>query len=108
MADETPRVFTEGECREKFLRHVWTLIEFWEKDSRAETVHAKMTGLAFSMLVMLDGGSVALASFSVCPSPHPDDKEYHRERGENWWPTDEDAVDIAGSLHELFYQYEPK
>lgn len=103
-----PRVCTEEECRERLLKTVWAYVDFWAKETRQPMVRDKLAGLAFSLLAMLDGCNAGLPGFTICPSPHPDDKEYHRERGENWWPTDEDAVDIAGSLHELFYKYEPK
>lgn len=106
--ETAPRVLTQEEVREKFIRHVWELIRYWSSEDRQPSIDGKLSGLAFSILVMIDGGSAGLCSFSLCPSPHADDKEYHRERGENWWPTDEDRVDIGGSLHELFYKYEPK
>lgn len=94
-----PRPWTEDECRQKLLAYVWEMVEYWENETRRPDTHGKLTGLAFSLLVMLDGGS-GLPGWTVAPSPHPDDEAFHKERGENWWPT---GVDVAGSLHELFY-----
>jgi hypothetical protein len=101
-----PRKMTTEEVRERFLQQVWAYIDYWERDSRTPSVHGKLSGLAFSMLVILDGGSPALPSCIVAPQPHPDDKKYHQENGDNWFPENNDVAikgDIAGCLHEQFH-----
>ena len=52
---------------------------------------------------MIDGASPTLPGFLLIPDPHPDDKAYRRDRGENWYPEAAEGIDIAGSLHEEFY-----
>lgn len=98
MKDE-PREMTEDEVRDVFLNHIRDLITYWHDEARAADCRAKMEGLAFSILVMLDGGAGLIPGFKVIANPHEDDKEFHRSQGENWYPTD---LDIGGALHEHF------
>lgn len=102
---QKPRAYTVDEIREQFIKHVWGLINYWEHESRAETVRDKMSGLAHSLFATLDGCSLGLPGFIMSPTAHPSDKEYHRSRGENFYPSD---VDIGGVLHEILHRYEPK
>ena len=95
-----PREYTIEECREKFLTHVAVMADYWAK-LPGLSVEARCEGVAFSLLVALDGGTMALPLFVVTPGPHPDDKEYHFRRGEDWWPSE---GDIAGTLHESFHE----
>ena len=55
----------------------------------------KMNGLAFSILVALDGGAGALPGYEVKPLRDGYDNEYTEENP---------APDIGGCLHELFHQ----
>lgn len=91
------RAFTEEEVRERFLAHVRTMAKYWDGVPN-QTPSDKLDGLAFSIMVLLDGGT-GLPGFKVIPDPHPDDKAYHQREGENWYPDD---VDIAGCLHDLY------
>lgn len=99
------RAYTEEEIRDQFLRHVRTLSRYWagldgsnvEEDRSTED---RLDGLAFSILAAIDGSSTWLPGFKLIPNPHPDDKAYHKERDENYYPDD---VDIAGGLHELWH-----
>jgi hypothetical protein len=106
----TPRVKTEDEVRVEFLQHLRDMIRYWAtipNPSRVggeSEIEARIGGAIFSALVTLDGGSGAICGFKVIPNPHPDDEEYHRSTGENWYPDD---VDIAGGLHELLYDKNP-
>jgi hypothetical protein len=104
----TPRAYTEEEVREMFLKHLWGLVDYWAtvegKDS-PKTVRDRLSGLMHSTLTTLDGCSMGLPGFEVRPHPHESDKDYHQERGENWFPDD---VDIGGSLHELMYKFDPQ
>jgi hypothetical protein len=45
---------------------------------------------------------MALPGFKVIPYPHPDDKPFNQECGENWYSS---RVDISGALHELLSKY---
>lgn len=99
------REYTTDEIREKFLRHVWNLIEYWEKEDRPGSTRERLEGLAHSILATLDGASAELPSFIIAPSPHESDKAYHKKEGENWYPENKASVngDIGGALHELLY-----
>lgn len=100
------REYTEEEVRASFLEAVRDIVQYWENESRTAPSE-KPSGVAFSILVLLDGGHGFMPGFVVAPSPHPDDKEYNREHGENWFPENHESntkCDIAGALHELYHQ----
>lgn len=110
-AGNEPREFTEDEVRKAFLEYVWQIIDYWEGQCDQEVAQypcrKKLEGLAFSLLVTLDGESIDLPGFIVAPRPHPSDKAYHQENNENWWSENHNAdvkCDIGGCLHELFYK----
>jgi len=101
---------TEAEVRERLLRHVWAIVDHWDKETRVTGTRAKLEGLAFSILAALDGSALDLPAFIVAPDPHPDDREYHQQHEEDWFPenhTVEVKCDLSGSLHELFRKYDP-
>ena len=93
--------YTKEEMRSIFLEHIKGLVEYWENESRKLTSLEKLKGLAFSVLVTLDGGDGCLPAFKVEPDDHSTDKEYHQKRGEKFWP---EGYDLAGSLHTDFYE----
>jgi hypothetical protein len=100
------RELTPEEVRERFLRHVNGLVDYWDKVEK-DTTKEKLRGLAFSILGTLDGCSGDIPGFIVVPCPHPDDREWHMERDEDWWPENNEPdviCDIGGSLHELFHR----
>ncbi len=98
------RKFTEDEIRDRFIAHVWTMIDYQEqKESR--TSREKLQGLAFSILAAIDGKAMALPAFELCPSPHPDDKQFHIDEGDDYYPEGDEHVDIAGSLHDRLYRW---
>jgi len=105
-----PREYTEDEIREKFLKHVWHLIEYWHKEVPNKPEKEKMEGLAFSILAALDGSAMALPPFIVAPMPHKEDKEFYINNDMNYYPYNDRSKingDIAGSLHELFFKSKP-
>lgn len=107
-----PRQWTQKEMRDMFLDHIWGMVKYWstveskpmphEPNPQPKTVEERLDGLAFSILVMLDGCSGGMPAFELYPAPHPADKEYCQDQGENWWPQLEDLVSIHGesSLHD--------
>lgn len=96
------REYTPDEVREKVIDHVRDCVRYWET-LPDKTQHERLDGLAFSILVMLDGGVLGLPGFQVMACPHPDDKAYHQENGENWFAdVPENKHDIAGCLHEIY------
>ena len=103
---KTPREKTVDEIRDEFLAHVRSLVTYWNKldgKDSPRTQKERLEGLAFSIMVLLDGGTM-LPGFIVAPCPHESDKEYKISQGEDYYPyNDEKNVngDIAGCLHEL-------
>ena len=105
-----PRKKNVDEIREEFLRAVRNIADNWAHTDRYEECKQPdetlteyvARGTAFSIMVLLDGGHGFMPSFVVAPSPHPDDKAYHKTEGTNWYPKAPTAeYDIAGCLHEL-------
>lgn len=106
----SPKQYTEQETREKFLKHVWDILEYWQTLPE-HTERERMSGAAFSILAMIDGCNIGVPKFILAPDPHPNDKAYLKNEGENYFAenhTAEIACDIAGSLHELFHKYQPE
>lgn len=95
-----PRAYTTEEVRDKILSHMHNLVKFWAHESRVTDVEVKLDGLAFSILSMLDGCSINLPAFNLVPDPHPDDMEYHRENGDNWF----EPTPLSFPLHEYWHQ----
>lgn len=106
------RELTTEEVRENLLRSIWDMIDYWERNRDGRDLRGKLSALAFSILSTLDGeGSGDTPPFIVAPLPHKSDQEYRKQQGENWYPyNDSDSVksDVAGNLHELFYEFNPR
>ncbi len=104
------RQMTDNECRDALLKHIWDLTQYWGSTNEAviaqpKTTKERLEGLAFSILSVLDGCAMPVPGFVVAPSPHKDDKEYRRNKCEDWWPdsTGLEPHDIGGSLHEHYH-----
>lgn len=100
------REMTREEVQDAFLQYVHTCVREWETSTRTQDVRRKLEGLAFSILVALDGESV-LPGFIVAPMPCKEDREYHIAHGEDWYPDNKVSAvvcDIAGDLHDRFYK----
>lgn len=93
-----PHELTKEEIQEAVLTHIRAMAHYWDRQPLPSD--EKLDGLAFSILVMLDGRA-SLPAFAVVPLPDPSDKAYHIENDENWYP---DGCDIAGDLHDKYYQ----
>ena len=96
------REYTLEEMQEQFIGHIHALIDYWENESRASTTKEKLEGLAFSILTAIDGESLAVPGYQLIPVTSEENKEYYISQGENYYPED---TDIAGYLHEKFYQF---
>jgi hypothetical protein len=98
-----PRAYTVDEIRDQLINSVWSSIHFWSNPEVAPeySISQRLSGLAHSILAILDGCSAGLPAFKLVVDPHPDDEEFHREEGENWYPAD--AV-IEDTLHEHLYR----
>ena len=93
--------YTKEEIREEFLDEIRGLVKYWNKVDKP-TVEEKLSGLAFSILVLLDGCNMSFPSVDLLISPHPDDEEYHKQLGERWYP-DGLIFNDDVMLHDLFY-----
>lgn len=115
------RQMTMEECRDALVKHALHLAKHWaagdvpkdiveEYPEKFKTEEARRLyaceGVVFSLLVTLDGEDGSLPGWIVAPNPAEEDKEYHQEEGENWWPHPEwDMVDVAGGLHDQLHRF---
>ncbi len=99
---------TEDEIRTEFLNRIRAYVTEWDSNP-LRTSKEKLNGLAFSILAMLDGVDPLICGFIVAPSTHEDDKQYNIDNGDDYYPQNHESdvkCDIAGGLHDLFYQKE--
>ncbi len=98
-AEEEPmgnsRAYTRSETLDLYLDHIAENCRYWSR-LEGKTTLQKLQGLAFSILVMLDGES-ELPACEVTPISHKEDTLDRIKDGDNWFPQ---GVDIAGDLHE--------
>lgn len=99
--EDEPRAYTAEEVRNKVLKVVADYVDYWAGQTTASE-REKLEGLAFSTMVILDGGAATLPGFTVTPNADPSDKDFYVAQGENWYPTD---VDIAGVLHNNIHRF---
>lgn len=98
-----PRAYTAEEVRDKLLAHVRAMVAYWDTVTTNEgpmTQRERLDGLAFSILVMLDGDTMDLPAFDLYPAPHPEDKAFHQQEGENWFDPE---CPVSYALHEFYY-----
>lgn len=104
LPEGEPRQYTMEEMRSQFLSYVRNMILYWHKEE-CSRIHA-LEGLAFSILVALDGEAADLPAFAVLPRSTIEDQKYFRENGQNWYPVFQidNQYDIAGSLHDHLFK----
>jgi hypothetical protein len=105
LNSDNPRALSEDEVRDLFLNTVAGIAHYWatvKLEEERDNVKSRCEGVAFSILTLLDGNNLAMPAMKVIPDPAPEDEEFLRNDGKNWFPDD---VDIAGGLHELIYQH---
>jgi len=97
-------VYDLKQVRERFLKYISETVDYWHA-RREQSEIERMNGLVFSILSLLDGCAVDMPGFLVVPNPHPDDKEWHEDHGEDWFPESAEfnGTDISGELHEHWY-----
>lgn len=99
---ETPRAQTADEIRDRFMDTCRASVDFWAGDDiERGSVHERLSGLLHSLLCIFDGVSGGMPAFDLAASPHPDDKQYHQDEGENW--IEPGTVINDCMLHELIY-----
>jgi hypothetical protein len=77
------RAHTKEEVREHFLYYIKSLEKYW-LELPNKTVEERMDGLIFSILVTFDGESIEFPAMDIVLSPHPSDRQYHIDKGDNW------------------------
>jgi len=97
-----PRAYTEDEMRDQFLDAVRRIARFWaDLDENKTSMQDRCDGVAFSVLSLMDGCNIGLPPVDLVFRPHPSDKQYHIDEGENWI---EDGTTLSTMLHEHFYK----
>jgi hypothetical protein len=102
------RAYTAEEVRDFVLGHIGDLVHYWDRvpdrdeiTGREHTQYDRLHGLAFSILNIFDGTTMALPAFTITADPHPDDKQYRIDEGSNWFEPGTDITDGV-MLHEAF------
>jgi len=106
IEDRKPRAYTAEEVRDQLIEHIWSHIRYWgsHDGSNVNPDRPKddcLEGLAHSILVMLDGCAADMPAFKLVVDPHPDDKEFRRGEGEDWF---EPGTELEFMLHEHLYR----
>lgn len=105
MTDElTVRAITPGELRDDFMNACRILVDYWAgPEANRTTVHERLSGLAHSLLCVIDGASSSFPyAIDLTASPHPDDKEFCQSEGDNWVEPGT-VFNASDMLHELLY-----
>lgn len=117
MAAGEPRARTAEEIRDDFMDTCRHLVDFWASPRTRKfpagpgtipdwvieaILRDRLSGLLHSFLCIFDGVSGGWPAFDIVASPHPDDKEYHRDEGEDW--IEPGTVINDTMLHELLYR----
>jgi hypothetical protein len=100
MAD-APRAYTPEEARDLLLEVFTASATYWA-NLPDKTPKERCDGVVFSVLVALDGCSMDLPAFDLIVSSHPDDPEYHKALGENWF---EPEQRLSFALHEHLHRF---
>jgi hypothetical protein len=98
-----PRPMTADELRDDLFASMRRLARFWaDAKPDGKTVLERIEGAMFSVLVLLDGhAGDSVCAYDLVARPHPSDKEYHIEEGQNWV---EDGTTISELLHEKWHK----
>lgn len=98
------REYTKEEVRKMVLEHMRNVARYWAGANvpADRSLLERCEGVAFSILNIFDGTSSGLPAFDLVVRPHPDDKQFHINEGENWMP-DGIAINDDCHLHGLFH-----
>lgn len=107
---DEPRAYTKEEVQKMILGHCRAVARYWanlpDVDPHTgikQSVEDRCNGVAFSILVMIDGCSMEIPALDLTLCPHPDDKSYDQKKGSNWFEEDMVINDNA-MLHEMYYK----
>ena len=96
-----PREITPEEARDIFMRQIAAYARSWASADGLTNME-RCSGLAFSILNIFDGTAAFLPAFNIHVSPHPDDKDYRKRNGENWF-VDGQCINDDCMLHEEWH-----
>jgi hypothetical protein len=105
MKTTMPPPFTKEQLRLKMLKHAKMLAEHWATSRIKEceyTVQDRIEGALFSFFVYLDSGAGnSPCAYDLVARPHPEDKSYNIENG-NQWVEDGMVINDDCQMHEAF------
>jgi len=113
--EDKPRAYTPEEVRELLLSHFRMMVGYWKRAKIDDELRAflakhgqdeldwRLEGLVHSILVTFDGGASGLPAFNIIPAPHPSDRAFHENEGENWY---ESVVINECQLHDAWHAEE--
>lgn len=95
---------TVESVRQEVMDYVKALVKYWSEQNDKTNLE-RCEGLAFSILVMIDGGTFPLPAMDLVLRPHFDDKQFCIETFKDWY---EDGMVINDDcqLHDLLCQKE--
>jgi hypothetical protein len=96
------RAYTKEEMREMFLSQCRDVAWFWST-AQGKTPREMCDGVAFSILNIIDGTSAGFpAAVTLSMDPHPSDRQYCIDNGEDWVEPDQ-VINDDVMLHDLYY-----
>ena len=94
------RAKTKQEVADDFLNNIDRIVDYWS-NVKNQTNKEKCDGVAFSILVLIDGGN-SMPSIDLTIQPHKDDKKYHIENNENYY--EPNMIFNEMELHSYYYK----
>ncbi len=86
------RTYTKDEMREIFLHSMKQRCAYWAKCDLSgeefvfeDETEYRLEGLLFSFMTIIDG-CTDLPAIDLSFSPHEDDKQYHIDNGDDYYP----------------------
>ena len=76
---------TKEEVRQEFIDMVKARTHYWATAKGDMTVQERCEGVAFSLMNIFDGTS-GLPAFDIVVRPHPADKQFHIDEGDDYYP----------------------
>lgn len=106
VCERVPRAYTPDEIRDMLLKQFWGMARYWagldgSNVDPNSTPLDRTSGFLHSMLATLDGSTLNLPAFNLVAAPHPEDPEYLRSQGENWF---EPGTVIDDTIHEHMFR----
>lgn len=99
--------YTKEELRTEFIDHLKVMAKYWanvQTDEGPNSILERCEGLAFSILVAIDGCAGGFpCSLDLVARPHPDDKCYNIENGDRWIE-DGTILNDDCHLHDYFHR----